>query len=73
VYKKSPSYPLKVPHHTEFQDLVLSDDSVNPVEDTNHGQALINVINLRFEILMAVTMKSPVYWDDTPCSLVEVY
>jgi hypothetical protein len=27
----------------------------------------------RFEVLAAMTMKSTVFWNVTPCSLVEVY
>jgi hypothetical protein len=28
--------------------------------------------DVRFEVLMAVTMKSAIFWDVAPCSLVEV-
>jgi hypothetical protein len=31
------------------------------------------VYNVKFEVLTTVTMKSAIFWDVTPCILVDVY
>jgi hypothetical protein len=35
-------------------------------------RALSNMLNLVFEVLIAVVMESSVFWDITPCSLLKV-
>jgi hypothetical protein len=33
----------------------------------------VNVTGMKFEVSMAVSMKVAVFWDMTPCNLVETY
>lgn len=47
-----------------------------PYQTTHHIPEDSNFncnICLRFEVILAVTMKGSVFWDVTPCSLVEMY
>jgi hypothetical protein len=47
-----------------YKHLDLSSDSKNPIKELGDN------VRLGFEVFTAVVMKSIIFWDMTPCSLV---